>query len=243
MRISQELLLSKNRIDKDKNKIIMHIIKLLMEKESTGTFKELYEKNISNPKDLTFSMYLGKGVKFLRDEIEIPSQKIIVNFSTSDPVVGISLYNSFVKHKGLEIPIKNNTILINRINLVKSRPITKEKVRFITKSPLVVRSHNGNNKETYYHSLSKKNGQKVFLENLKHQIKDKYSDISKNDLEDIKLNILWNKDVKVKHYGIVISSNICEFEIEARTYILEEIYLNGAGGRKSQGFGYIDLVE
>lgn len=243
MRISQELLLSGNKIDKDKNKIIMHITKLLMEKESKDTFKGLYEENINSPKDLTFSMYLGRDVKFLRDEIEIPSQKIIVNFSTSDPIIGITLFNSFIKHKGLEIPIKNNIILINRVDIIKPRPITMEKVRFITKSPIVVRSHNGNNEETYYNSLLEEGGQKVFLKNLKYQIKDKFPDINKTDLDDIKLNILWNKEVKVKHYGIIIPSNICEFEIEARMYILEEIYLNGIGGRKSQGFGYVDLVE
>lgn len=243
MRLGVELLLTNNKIDKDKNKIIMYIIKLLMEKESEDIFKELYEKNISSPKDLTFSMYLGKNIEFLRDEIKIPSQKIIVNFSTSEPVVGIALYNSFIKYKGLEIPIGNNTILINRVNIIRTRPITRERARFITKSPIVIRSHSGNNRETYYNSLSKKNGQKVFLENLKYQIKEKFPDANEKDIDNLKVNILWNKDVKIKHYGIVILSNLCEFEIKAKTYILEEIYLNGAGGRKSQGFGYIDLIE
>lgn len=243
MRLSVELLLNNNRIDKDKNRIVMHIVKLLMEKESEGIFKELYKENISDQKDLNFSMYLGQGVKFLREEIEIPSQKIIVNFSTSDPVVGISLYNSFVKYKGLEIPIKDNIVLINRVNIIKPRPITSEKARFITKAPIVIRSHSGDNKKTYYNSLSEENGEKIFLENIKHQLKDKFSDIKEKDLESIKINIIWNKDVSVKHYNIVILSNLCEFEIDAKTYILEELYMNGVGGRKSQGFGYLDLVE
>src|SRR5699024_3608428 len=108
MRLSVELLLGTDKINKDKNRLVMHIVKLLMEKESKYIFRELYERNPHNPKDLNFSMYLGKGVKFLRDEIVVPAQKILVNFSTSDPVIYISLYNSFIKYKGLEIPIENN---------------------------------------------------------------------------------------------------------------------------------------
>ncbi len=243
MRLSVELLLENNKINKDKNRIVMHIVKLLMEKESKGIFRELYKDNISNPKDLSFSMYLGQGAKFLKDEIEIPSHKIIVNFTTSDSVIGISLYNSFVKYKGLEIPITDNLVLINRINIINPRPITDEKARFITKSPIVIRSHDGDNNKTFYNSLDNDEGKRIFLENIRYQLKDKFPNIKENDLNDININIIWNKDVKVKHYDIVILSNLCEFEIEAKTYILEELYLNGLGSRKSQGFGYLDLVE
>lgn len=243
MRMNVELLLNNEKIDKDKNRIVMHIVKLLIEKENRELFLELYEKNKSKPKDLNFSMYLGQDAKFLRDEIEIPSQKIIVNFSTTDPVLGITIYNAFTKYKGLEIPIKDNTALINKVNIVKTRPITSEEARFITKSPIVVRFHDGDNEKTYYYSLLEENGKEVFLGNLKYQIKDKFPDMKEKDLDEIKINILWNKDVKIKHYGIVIPSNICEFEIKTKTYILEELYLNGIGARKSQGFGYVDLVE
>ncbi|HLR20832.1 MAG TPA: CRISPR-associated endoribonuclease Cas6 [Tissierellaceae bacterium] len=241
--MSVELLLNNNKLNKDKNRIVMHIIKLLIEKEDKEMFNKMYRLNINKQKDLTFSMYLGRDAKFLRNEIEVPAQKVIVNFSTSDSALGITIYNAFTKYKGLEIPIKDNMALINKVNIVKTRPITSEKVRFITKSPIVVRSHNGDNEKTYYNSLLDESGQEVFIENLKYQIKDKFPDISMKDLKQIKINIIWSKDVKVKHYEIIIPSNICEFEIEAKTYILEEIYLNGVGGRKSQGFGYVDLVE
>ena len=243
MRLSVELLLGNDKINKDKNRIVMHVLKLLIEKESKGIFNELYEGNISKPKDLNFAMYLGRDANFLRDKIVIPSKKIIVNFSTPDPVVGISIYNAFTKYRGLEIPIENNIILINKINIVRTRPITSEKVRFVTKSPIVIRSHDGDNKTTQYYGISDEYGQQLFLTNLKYQLQNKFSDVKQRDLDDIKVKIIWNKDVKVKHYGIVILANLCEFEIAARTYILEEIYLNGVGSRKSQGFGYIDLVE
>lgn len=243
MRMSVELLLDNNKIDKDKNRIVMHIIKLLIKKENNQIFSELYKESKGNPKDLNFSMYLGKDAKFLRNEIKIPAQKIVVNFSTKDPVLGVTMYNAFIKYKGLEIPIKDNTTLINKVNINKPRPITSEKARFITKAPIVVRFHDGDNEKTHYYSLTEEKGKELFLQNLKYQIKDKFPDMQEKDLNEIKINILWNKDVKVKHYGIVILSNLCEFEIEAKTYILEELYLNGLGARKSQGFGYVDLVE
>lgn len=242
MRMSVELLLNKSRIDKDKNKIIMHILKLLIGKEDREIFQKLYKEKVGNQKNLTFSMYLGQDAKFLREEIDIPSQKILVNFSTSDTVLGITIYNAFTKYRGLEIPVKNNVITINRVNIIEKGIITGEKARFITKSPIVVRAHDGDNERTYYHSLSEGSGEKILLKNLQYQIKDQFPGIKERDLEEVEINIIWNKDVKVKHYGIVILSNLCELEIRAKTYILEEIYLNGIGGRKSQGFGYLDLV-
>ncbi|SHH58128.1 CRISPR-associated endoribonuclease Cas6 [Anaerosphaera aminiphila DSM 21120] len=243
MRLAVDLLLKNNKIDKDKNKIIMHIIKLLLEKESNGIFKEIYAENANRPKDINFSMYLGRDVKFLRDEIEIPSQKIIVNFSTYDPVIGVSLYNCFLKYKGLEIPIKNNTVLIDKVRIVRPRPITSDKIRFLSKSPIVIREHNNDNSSTFYHSISTKEGKEIFIKNLKYQIKDTFPEIKERDLEEISFEILWNRDVKVKHYGIVVDSNLVEIEIKAKPYILEYLYLDGVGSRKSQGFGYLDLVE
>lgn len=243
MRLSVELLLQKNRIDKDKNRIILHIIKLLMEKESKETYRALYEDNKSSPKNINFSIYMGRGVKFLRDEIEIPSQKIIVNFSTYDPAIGIAIYNSFIKNLGLEIPIKNNLVTINEINLRTKRTITKDVERFKIQSPIVIREHKNDNKTTYYHDISDEKGQKIFLENLRYQIKDEFPDIKEKHLDEIDLNVIWSKLINVKHYGIVIPSNIGEIEIRARGYILEYLYLSGIGGRRSQGFGYVDLLD
>lgn len=242
MRLSVELLLANNKINKDKNRIVMHVLKLLIKKESGEVFRELYEDNISSPKDLNFSMYLGRDAKFLQNEIEIPSQKIVVNFSTSDSVIGISIYNAFTKHRGLEVPIEGNVILINKVNIVRTQPITSEKVTFVTKSPIVVRSHDGNNKNTHYHDLSEESGQQLFLTNLKYQIQNKFPNISQRDLDDIKIRVIWNKTVRAKHYGIVILGNLCEFEIQGKAYILDEIYLNGVCARRSQGFGYVELV-
>lgn len=243
MRLSVEFSLSNDRIDKDKNRTVLHIVKLLMEKRSNDIYKELYVDNISSPKDLNFSMYMGRGVKFLKDEIEIPSKKIIVNFSTYNTIVGISLYNAFIEFEGLEIPIKNNIFTVNRVNLQKPKTITSDNIIFKTKSPIVVREHNHDNDNTYYHDISDEKGNEIFLQNLKYQIGYEFPDVNSKDLDDIKIDIHSNKLVKVKHYGIVIPSNICELEISTKSYILEYLYLNGIGSRRSQGFGYIDVMN
>lgn len=243
MRFCVELLLEKNKINKDKNRIISYILKLLMEKESNETYRDLFTDNETSMKDLCFSMYMGRGVRFLRDEILIPSQKILMNFTTSDPAIGIGIYNSFIQNEGLEIPIENNLFTINRISLQKTRPITRKNVEFITKSPIVVREHYGDNKKTYYHDLDTKKGKEVFLRNLRYQVKDHFKEINEKDLGNIDIKIINNRIVNVKHYNIVIPSNIGEYRIYGEPYILRYLYLSGAGGRRTQGFGYIDIIE
>lgn len=243
MRFCIELLLDKDKINKDKNRIISYILKLLMEKESKKVYQDMFEKNKTKSKDLSFSMYMGQGVNFLRDKIEIPSRKVLVNFTTSDPVIGVGIYNSFIENEGLEIPIEDNLFTINRISLKKTRPIIRKNIRFTTKSPIVVREHDGDNTKTYYHDLSTRKGKDVFLRNLKYQIKDHFQDIGERDLRDLDIQVIKNKIVNVKHYNIVIPSNIGEYEICGKPYILKYLYLSGVGSRRTQGFGYIDIIE
>ena len=131
---------------------------------------------------------------------------------------------------------------INKINLVKEKLIVDDEVIFKTLSPIVVRDHKGNNNETWYYSLNDKEGKEIFEENIKYQLLEEFGKERKLDIDEVKVEILNSKEVKVKHYGIEVLSNICRLEIEAKPYILDYLYKAGCGGRRSQGFGMLDLV-
>lgn len=243
MRITVEILLDRDRIDKDKNRTILHILKLLMEKSSNDMYRKLYEENIAKTKDLNFSVYMGRGAKFLRDEILVPSQKLLVNFSTYDPGVSIALYNSFVEFRGLEIPIKDNVFNIGKIILHEAKPITSNRIKFKTASPIVVREHRGDNKKTYYHDLSTSEGQEVFKLNLRYQIRDKFPEVEEESLDSIGVRVLETRLTLVKFYNIVIPSNLATIEIATEPYILDYLYLSGIGSKKSSGFGFVNIVD
>ena len=239
MRFAVELLLENDTFPKEVNRSTMHIIKTYIEKNQPQVYKNLYDDN--EQKDFGFSVYLGGDVEFLWETVLIPDKRIIINFTTNDYMIGIGIYNSFVQSKNQSMKAYDNKITINRIWLTEEKQIIKNEAVFYTKSPIIVREHGDNNQKTYYHDLSTEIGQEVFLSNLKYQIKDKFKDIKEKELNDISIEILNNKIIRVKHYDIVIDSNNCTFKITGSNYILNYIYLAGSGSRRNQGFGYLEL--
>lgn len=242
MRFSVELLLENDKIPKDKNRMILSILKSCFSSYSKEYYESLYKENENKTKDFTFSLYMGK-CKFLRDEILVPEQKIYLNFSTYKYEDGIMFYNSFLKNKGQNYYFRNNTVQIGKLNLRKEKTIYSDEVIFKTMSPIVVREHNGNNKKTWYHSLSTKQGQAIFMNNLKYQLKDVFGERVLLDYENISVEIAANnREVKVKNYGIEVLSNIGMLNIKAKPYILDYLYKAGIGSKRGMGFGMVDIV-
>jgi len=241
MRFNVELLLENEVIPKDKNRIILSLIKYNFSSYDKNYYSQLYEKTPNKIKSYTFSLYMG-NCKFLREEIVIPGKKMILNFSTYDIRDGIMFYNSFLKNKAIKFPIKDNSIIISKINLNKEKPIKENQAIYRTLSPISVRNHFGDNKRTWYYSLNDTKGQEVFKKNLKYQLVDRFGNDSLLDIEDVKFDVLNNKEVKVKHYNIEVLANICYLKIKAKPYILDYLYKAGIGSQRSTGFGMVDLV-
>ncbi len=242
MRFSTELLLENEIVPKDKNRIIMSILKSCFSSYNQEYYDKLYNNNLTQIKNFTFALYLG-DCKFLREEIMIPEKKIILNFSTYSSEDGIMFFNSFMSSKGKQHSIKNNTITIGNINIVKEKPIYGHEAIFKTMSPIVVREHHGDNKTTWYHSLNNETGQTIFMNNLQYQLKNQYGERVLPDFEEICVEIAENnKEVKVKNYGIVVLSNVGGIRIKGQPYILEYLYKAGIGSKRSSGFGMLDIV-
>ncbi|MBS4537082.1 CRISPR-associated endoribonuclease Cas6 [Clostridium sp. D2Q-11] len=242
MRFTVELLLEKEKISKDKNRIILSLIKKAFSSYDTGYYKELYENEENKMKDFTFSMYMGH-CKFLREEILIPSKKISLNFSTYSSKTGIMFFNSFLDIKGIKQAIGNNMITIGKINMVKEKPILNDEVVFKTLSPIVVREHNSDNSKTWYYSLKDKEGQAVFRKNLTYQLCEELGKEALTDIKNLEFTVANNiKIVKVKNYGIEVHSNLGKIKIKAKPYILDYLYKAGVGSKRSIGFGMLDIV-
>jgi CRISPR-associated endoribonuclease Cas6 len=241
MRFSVELLLDSEKIPKDKNRMILSLLKHNYSSYDENYYYELFEKNSNKMKSYTFSVYMGK-CEFLRESILIPSKKIILNFSAYDMKDGIMFYNSFLNNKGIKYHIKGNSLTINRINLIKEKPIMKNEVIFRSLSPISVREHNGDNKTTWYHTLNDKKGQEVFMNNLRYRLFNYFGQERKYDIEEVDYQVITNKEVKVKHYGIEVLGNICKLKIKAKPYILDFLYKGGIGSQTGTGFGMVDLI-
>lgn len=241
MRFNVELILENENIPKDKNRIILSLLKHIYESYDKDYYKSLYEDEKSKIKNFTFSLYMP-SCKFGREEIVIPDKKIILNFSTDDMRDGISFYNAALASKGKAYKIKDNSLTITKINMNREKAITNDYAIYSSMSPIVVREHKGDNEKTWYYSLNEENGMEIFKENLKYQLLDSFGEERRLDIEEVEFKVLRNKEVKVKHYGIEVLSNICMLKIQAKPYILDYIYKSGIGSRKSSGFGMLDLV-
>ena len=239
MRLSLELELESEKFPKDKNRVILSIIKKALEDHDNDYYSRLYANPSS--KDFTFSAYMGMGCEFLRDEIVIPGKKIILNFSFYEPYDGLMFYNAFVGCRGKKHPVAGNLAVVNKIWVRNEKPILSETVMFKALSPVVARDHNGDNKKTWYYSLNEQEGREIFIRNLKCQIVDKFGDAAKYDLKDMKFEFK-SKDVRVKNYSIDILSNIVIMKVSARQYILDYIYKAGVGSKRSMGFGMLEIV-
>lgn len=241
MRYNIELILSNENIPKDKNRMIISFLKHIYESYDKEYYKSLYKDAPNKMKNFTFSVYMP-NCKFTREEIIIPGKKIILNFSTDNMKDGIFFYNALLNNKGKIYEVKNNAITINRINMSKEKIITNDYAVYSAMSPVVVREHKGDNEKTWYYSLNEDKGKELFIENLRYQLLDNFGEERRLDIEEVEFQVLRNKEVKVKHYGIEILSNICALKIQAKPYILDYIYKSGIGARKSGGFGMLDLV-
>ncbi len=241
MRYSVELVLENDSISKDKNRIILSLLKHNFSSYDKGYYQELYEESSNKVKPFTFSLYMG-DCKFLKEEITIPNKKIILNYSTNDFRNGIMFYNSMLQNKGKAYSIKNNTLKVNRINLLNEKTIMDDEAVFITMSPISVRDHNGDNKKTWYHTLNEEEGKKIFMKNLIFQLLDEFGDDRMLDFEEIEFKVLGNKEVKVKNYDIEVLGNICKLKIKAKPYILDYLYKAGIGSMRSSGFGMVNIV-
>lgn len=241
MRFSVVVLLDNETIAKDKNRIIISLIKHNFQAYDQRYYESVYESNKTEIKSFTFSIFM-QDCKFTRDEIIIPGKKIILNFATNDMKDGIMFYNAFLNGKGKQFPVRDNILTINQINMITEKVIMEEQIIFKTMSPIVVREHHGDNTKTWYHSLNNQRGEEIFIGNLRNQLLNEFGEDRLLDINDIDVEVLRNKEVKVKNYGIEVVGNICEIKIYAKSYILNYLYKSGIGSMKSGGFGMVNLV-
>ena len=192
-------------------------------------------------KSYCFALYM-KDAEFTRDKIIIPSKKIIFKFSTSNLEDSIHFYNAFLQNVKRTYKIKENVLKLNKINIMREKKIYDNQASFTSLSPVVVREHNGDNKKTWYFSLNDENGRILFLNNLRIQLLEEFGQDRILDVEETKVEVLSNKNVKVKNYGIEVLGNLCKINIYAKPYILDYMYKSGVGGLKSSGFGMLDLL-
>lgn len=240
MRISAVFSMDQDSIDKDKNRIFISILKSILESYDLNVYKKIFERGPTR-KSYCFALYM-KDAEFTRDKIIIPNKKIVFKLSTAELEDAIHIYNAFLQSLRKTFKVREYELKLDKIRIEREKNIYDDKVIFTCLSPILIRQHEGDNKRTWYHTLNDEEGRKLFLDNLKIQLIEKFGQDRIFDIKEIKVNVLSNKNVKVKNYSIEVVGNLCTFEMFAKPYILEYIYKAGIGSQKSTGFGMLDLL-
>lgn len=240
MRFTVDVTLGSESIGKDKNRMVMSLFKHCLSKSDVEYYRKIYETGEPNQKDMTFSIFMPE-CRFLRDTIVIPSKTMRIHVSLYDLQMGIQFYSSMMAQVGEEYRYHDISLTINKVTLQKEKVISSKKVVFKTTSPCVAREHNDDNKSNWFHSLSTEKGKEMFLHNIKVQALENFPD-KQSDIGEISIRVLKNKEVKVKHYGVVVLANLAVFEMQAETYLLDYFYKSGVSSMKSSGFGMLEIL-
>lgn len=243
MRFNVDLILKKKELPKDKNRIFISFLKNIFEDYDKEEYLKLYGTNKNFQKDYTFSLYLP-GAKFERDVIKLSSENIKFNFSSYGYASGIMFYNSILKAKKKKFPLPNdNEIIIHNIRLEREQVIKGNTAIFTTMSPIVIREHNKVTNKDWYYSFDDCNFIDVLKNNLTNQATHILGFDLQDDVEELKINIIKNRDVKVKNYGIEVLANLATFELVGETYLLNFFYKAGFASKTSSGFGMLKLAN
>ncbi|GIM33281.1 CRISPR-associated endoribonuclease Cas6 [Paraclostridium bifermentans] len=227
------------------NTLFMSVIKEAIRKSSEEYYNNLYyyeNKSNKKTKNFTFAVYV-KGYD-IKNENFIIKDKVILNISTPDLELGLNIYNGLINYP--KFIYKDYELKRIRVDLGKEKIIYKEEVIFNALSPICIKSKSGK-----FLNIEDCEYEKEF-NYISNEILKNYRGYGlKKDLsfEDVRLSkvvvkesLREFKNTTGKLYQYV-NGYKGRFKLFGDIEDLNDLYKIGVGFKRSQGFGYIDLIE
>lgn len=203
-------------------------------------FNNYYE--IGKQKPFTFAVGLPDSI-FTKERILVPNKKMDITFSTSDIGTGITFFNALMVQKNKPYPLADgNTMIVKNISVEKEFIITKDTIDVVFKSPLCVREHNKEKNLDIYYSCEKEGFITVFNKVLDLQI-SKSNLLPASVLKDFSITPKECKKTVVRHHSQFIEVSVGIFKFKGNIELLNYLYSNGVGSRKSSGFGLFEIIR
>ena len=237
--------LETDKFPRNYNTAIMSIIKESLKKSNKDYYENIYYyegKTNKKTKNFTFSVYI-KGYD-IENEDFIVKDKVILNISTPDLELGLNIYNGIINHS--KFRYKEYELNRIRVDLIKEKNIENEEVIFNALSPICIKSKDGKflniDDDEYVKEFNYMSN--LILENyrgfgLKKELLFENINLKKvvvkESLREFK-NITGKKYQYVNGYKGI-------FKLCGDIEDLNNLYKLGLGAKRSQGFGYVDLVE
>lgn len=241
MRFKIELELENEKLPLDYRPGIISLFKHSLNIYEKGNhFDNYYEAGKEKP--FTFAVGIPNS-KFTKEMILVPNRKINITFSTSDIGTGIVFFNSLSMQKNKSYPLAyENAMIIKNISVEKEFPIITDSINVTFKSPLCVREHNKENNKDIYYSYEKEGFDEAFNKVLKLQIV-KSNNLPEAILDGFSIMPISCKRTVVRHHSQFIEATVGIFSLTGNIALLNYLYTNGIGSRKSSGFGMFEVVR
>ncbi|NLX76430.1 MAG: CRISPR-associated endoribonuclease Cas6 [Clostridiaceae bacterium] len=237
MRFKLKFELGKNEIPCDYRPFVLSFLKYSISHYDRTLYQSLYESG-TIPKKYTFSVWLDTPV-FQAEAIQLGNNRLDIQFSTGDTVLGIHMYNAFVKMKKKEFSIPfDNTLLLKEIQLIPEKIITDRKIFAQFISPLIVRSHTEN--KDFYYSVAHSEFKEELMKTLHYQL-EILNDLPLSILEDFRITPIKPQKTVVQFYGQYMEATLGTFEMEGDPVLLDYFYKHGIGSKRSCGFGMLAI--
>lgn len=241
MRFKIELELKNEQFPLDYRPAIISLFKHSLTVYENGKhFSTYYE--IGKEKPFTFAVGIPNS-KFTKEMILVPNRKINITFSTSDMGTGIVFFNALSIQKNRVYPLSyENAMIVKNIVIEKEFSITTSTIDIMFKSPLCVRQHIKESNKDIYYSYEKEGFNEVLNKVVQFQI-DKSNTLPSTILEGFSIKPIRCKKTVVKHHSQFVEVTVGMFSLTGNIALLNYLYTNGIGSRKSSGFGLFEIIR
>lgn len=226
------------------NTLFMSVIKEAIKKSNESYYNRLYfyeDKNNKKTKNFTFSVYV-KGYD-IENENFIVKDRVVLNISTPDLELGLNLYNGLINYP--KFIYKDYELKRIRVDLGKEMNIDSEEAIFNALSPVCIKSKNGkflNIEDSEYIKEFNYISNEVLKNYRGYGLKRELN------FENINLNKVVVKEALREFRNVTgkpyqyVNGYKGKFKLNGDIEDLNDLYKLGIGFKRSQGFGYIDLI-
>ncbi len=219
---------------------LMSFLKKALKQYSGGSFyKDFYAE--CKQKSFSFAVKLPK-CSFAGDKILLDGSIIEMYLSSYDLSDIVVLYNALndQRHKSFTLPM-NNKLTLHNIFMEHEKDVRTSEIICQTAMPLAVRDHDRDtNKDTYYLPDDER-----FLPKFK-EIISRQLEVAKLDsslLDGFEFEMPEYKKSVVKFKDTYVTGALGFFCMKGCPELLRYLYQAGIGSRRSEGFGYFNIIR
>lgn len=242
MRFQIDFHLEEQKIPSDYRRVIISFIKNALTKYNNGEFFDLYYAP-GKTKPFAFAPMFS-SITFNADAATVPYKRFRLVLSTGELRTAIVLYNSLNLQRG--IPFKMpmaNAMTLTAIRKLHETVITKDRARFKLLSPLCIREHDHEANTDQYYYIESPGFHKAFSNVITTQLKQAFPQLDEQILTQTSIKPIQCKKTVVKHHSQMIEATIGTVEITGDEVILNHLYLNSLGSKRSAGFGLLENID